>query len=59
MKFEWENIDRSIDRLCPTVTNRAKVIGGWIIHIGTVANSFHSQSLVFIPDPNHEWVIDK
>ena len=48
MKFEWERI--SIGTL------RAKVYGGWIIN--TVENSEDGQSMVFVPDLNHEWSVE-
>lgn len=45
IKFEWELIP-------PTeATYRAKVIGGWIV--------YHFESMVFIPDPEHNWEIDQ
>ena len=52
--FEWEELDNYTERL--------KVIGGWIIKS---ENSLYengkwalSESMVFVPDPNHEWEID-
>jgi len=58
MKFEWENIYSDGELF----TMRAKVFGGWCIlntkfepnEIGNVI----SESMVFVPDPNHEWVIN-
>ncbi len=42
-------------------TSRAKVIGGWLVknetfdcEVGTYAQS---ESMVFVPDINHEWEI--
>lgn len=46
MKFEWETI-------APGVM-RAKVFGGWIVENFTA----FSTAMAFVPDPNHEWVID-
>lgn len=49
IKFEWEEID--------TNTQRAKVIGGWII---TYSFMFaDGVAMQFIPDPLHTWQIDK
>ncbi|NTU49532.1 MAG: hypothetical protein HGA87_01315 [Desulfobulbaceae bacterium] len=56
---KWEDITKT--------TSRMKVIGGWIVlhksrrdieqtYAGIIATSI-SESMVFIPDPNHEWRI--
>lgn len=56
MKFEWEIIDNT----GPRIIRRASVIGGWIVRSYTCTNStYPSESMVFIPDQNHEWVIDE
>lgn len=45
IKFQWERIDQQ--------TERAKVIGGWIVwSFGSGDNG----SMVFVPDPKHEWI---
>ena len=42
---------------------RIMVHGGWIVHSST-QYIYHSQSgscseaLIFVPDPNYEWVLD-
>jgi hypothetical protein len=51
--FEWETLDKA--------TFRAKVIGGWVIlsfyeQVGT-NERIQSESMVFIPDPDHQWEI--
>ena len=60
MIFEWEElVDETTDHF---TTHRAKVWGGWIVR----TNEFfygdlsvaQSESLVFIPDPEHKWVIE-
>lgn len=42
-------------------SNRAKVFGGWVFR--TVyfeqEENIYSESSVFIPDPQHEWVINE
>lgn len=58
-KIEWkfEELDK--------FTKRAKVMGGWILHHESNAlleknNKFSvvkSESMVFIPDRDHEWTI--
>ena len=36
----------------PASLSRAKVPGGWLVY-GTTSSG--TASLVFVPDPNHEW----
>lgn len=47
--FEWEPIAH--------LTDRARVIGGWVLLSSCEVNQ--SESMVFIPDPDHEWEIEK
>lgn len=53
IEWKWENLDVG--------TRRAKVIGGWIVNThrrnDTNKNSTFDQSLVFVPDRDHEWHI--
>lgn len=53
MKFEfkWEKLDN--------FTARAKVIGGWVVSTTSCFKENISEAMVFVPDPKHEWVIDK
>ena len=54
IEFKWQLIHGDN---C-TYTHRAKVIGGWIINQSTIGGYVAlSESMVFIPDPNHEWEI--
>jgi len=61
MKFEWEQIHKGG---CDSDTWRAKVIGGWLIRHQCWSDQADdgavsaATSLVFLPDPNWEWVID-
>jgi hypothetical protein len=67
IKFEWEEIYDDENKYGWTTSCRSKVIGGWIVmtvffvyedvHTGTSNGTFVSN--IFIPDPNHEWEIDK
>ena len=70
MKFEWELIYKKEETSkWLDATLRAKVIGGCLIRqngVSTYENdSFEKfcysteSSMIFVPDPNHEWVIDK
>ena len=57
--FSWEEIDRGDRDYEPDHSCRTKVIGGWIVYTKITeylgdAGSL-STSMVFIPDPNHEW----
>ncbi len=47
LKFEWERLDEK--------TCRSKVIGGWILR----SINPKSESMVFIPDNEHGWIILK
>lgn len=64
MKFEWENIHANhVAKIGGSNTARARIKGGWIVSLdlytsekeGTNRNV--STSMVFIPDPKHEWSI--
>ncbi len=63
MKFEWETI-YSQGRIDVSQDGgsvlRAKVYGGWIVNNYWWDSDYktYSESMVFIPDPNHKWVID-
>ncbi len=62
MKFEWEGIILNSSDMGTTQTLKLKVFGGWILSkidaIHTKNTSHMCSSMVFIPDPNHEWVIE-
>lgn len=48
--WQWEVLD--------VFTKRAKVIGGWIVQYGSHTNKGSvSESMVFVPDRDHEWEI--
>lgn len=60
MKFEWEEVvDDATDHF---TTHRAKIFGGWLVRTDEFwRDDFfgcQSESTCFVPDPNHEWVID-
>ncbi len=67
MKFEWELLKRSEDKISETW--RAKVIGGWIIkefdciYVDNLSRGSRdyslSNSIIFIPDKNHEWDLNE
>jgi hypothetical protein len=60
MKFEWEKLsDNGF-----SITWRAKVFGGWLVNNFTCIETksdqterMISQSMVFVPDPEHKWEI--
>lgn len=55
INFQWEEIDRSSGDFSRTY--RAKVFGGWIVNSWCHNNSGVCESMVFVPDKNHEWEI--
>lgn len=62
MKFEWETIHSNHNKnIGGSVTYRAKVIGGWIISNDVYTDDSNKRnittSMIFVPDPNHEWEI--
>lgn len=63
MKFEWEKID-SWGQESGCCTWRAKVFNGWALRVMTWENTSNeepatqSESMIFIPDPNYQWVIE-
>lgn len=62
IEFRWEQIEYfGDDDLSGMLTSRAKVFGGWILR--TVSwnrkDKCQSESITFIPDVNHQWVILK
>ncbi len=52
--FKWELIDNCQHE----GTSRAKVPGGWIVVHWFDENGTSSESMVFVPDINHEWKIN-
>lgn len=58
MKFEWELLEENVRNpnggRTPH-TYRSKIIGGWLVKHTTD----QGISLVFVPDPEHEWNIEK
>lgn len=60
MKFEWENLwTKDVDKTHFAYTDRAKVHGGWIVNHRTCAGARAHESSIFVPDPNHEWTVEK
>ena len=60
IEFEWESIwHKDIDKTHFTYTDRAKVLGGWLVNHRTCAGSRAHESSIFVPDPEHKWRIKK
>lgn len=63
IKFEWECIYTKVgeNKVAGIVTNRAKVLGGWMVRTITWSGTeVHcSESSVFVPDPTHLWEIEE
>ncbi len=61
MKFEWEQIYESG---CDSNTWRARALDGWLVRhqswsgTGDDGATPVATSLIFLPDPNWDWVID-
>ena len=51
----WQSIKTEGEGHKPSYCARAKVFGGWLV----TSQIEFSGNLVFIPDPNHEWKLDK
>ena len=54
MNTDWENISSVNDDSC---TEKLRVPGGWVIRTSDYGNK--TVAMVFVPDPNHLWVIEK
>jgi len=62
MKFEWEIIfSTQFSTGEGQKTYRAKTTGGWIVRHYQWDIQFRQieNSMVFVPDPEHNWEIDK
>lgn len=59
MKFEWEQIHQRDSQSALDGTQRAKVIGGWLVRTLVLATTKTMMQMVFVSDPNHEWKIEK
>ncbi len=57
LEWNWEQIEDLNDGRLQTL--RAKVIGGWVLKSITqdMKAKVMSESMVFIPDRDHEWSI--
>ena len=49
IEFNWEKCGGS------SSTTRVKVIGGWMVSY--VHTASYAVTMVFVPDPHHEWRI--
>jgi hypothetical protein len=50
--IRWERLKSQADLGGPSVVYRARVPGGWFIHVIPIGESSGS---FFYPDPNHIW----
>lgn len=56
LEWKWEQLDNYNNGA--SISSRSKVIGGWIVHHAfTTRKGVMSESMVFIPDRDHEWHI--
>jgi len=61
MHLEWEYMD---DRDSSCIIRRSKTPTGWLVHftrqVGHYADDVKiTDSITFVPDPNHEWLTNK
>lgn len=55
-RFEWKW--EVLENNPATHTKRSKIVGGWLVHHSTVTTKGNiSESMVFVPDRDHEWHI--
>jgi hypothetical protein len=61
MALKWELIDKigSSWLSVPTYVDRVEVPGGWLVRSWFRASSTGAISMVFVPDPEHSWVVEK
>lgn len=57
--FKWEEIYVISGLSAYRATLRAKVIGGWIVKEVFFDNVHRHECMQFVPDPTHEWEIDR
>lgn len=58
-KPEWEGVTQCAHRNSYECTDRMRVPGGWIVREQSGGENEISVALCFVPDPNHEWEIEK
>lgn len=49
--FTWETVEND--------TSRGEVAGGWLVRVRWATFRSDAESMVFVPDPDHEWRIEK
>ena len=50
----WEEINDDKEAGCA----RLKIYGGWLISAWANKGKEPSESLVYVPDKNHEWILE-
>ena len=59
MKFVWENIfNQGGGSTIQISTDRARVVGGWIVRTSMAHMHDICESTVFVPDVDSNWTID-
>ena len=53
-KLRWETIVYSDFDKDQPINKRLKVFGGWVVRNLSTSGEV-GDSMVFVPDPNHEW----
>lgn len=57
---KWEKISLKETDAGTKSTMRLKIFGGWMVSncIYNNSNDLHTESSIFVPDPNHEWSLE-
>lgn len=53
--LKWEPITAMTNS---EVTERLKVVGGWLVCRSDAAQSPATMSMCFVSDPDHSWIIE-
>lgn len=58
MKFEEIHSIHDESNECGEIIIRTEILGGWLVCRMEYNQNFRTQSMVFVPDTNHEWVVE-
>ena len=54
----WEELTTTRTSNGCSAERRLMVPGGWLVNIFTGDNDGNAESLVFVPDPGHVWILE-
>ncbi len=60
MNNNWELVSNRTEDILQITAERLSISGGWLVRTASInyKNKSQSESCAFIPDPNHEWMIE-